>query len=45
VRILTRHPENLEHDRLVFVPALPNLGRVGDALGAVSFLHDVFKFI
>ena len=42
---MMRQLENLEHDRLVFVPTLPNIGHFGHALWLVSLPRDTLKFI
>jgi hypothetical protein len=45
VRIIPRHPENLEGDHLIVMLALPNFGDLGDALGLVPFLHHALKSV
>jgi len=44
MRILARHLENLESNRLASVPTLPNFDHLGDMLGIVSLPHDTPKF-
>ena len=40
-----RHLENLECDHLVFIPTLPNIDDLGDALRVDSLPHDALEFI
>ena len=44
-RIAVRYPENLDSDHLVVVHTLPNLGRLGDALGMVSLPRNTIEFV
>jgi len=43
--IISRPPENLEHDRLAVVPTLPNFGLLIDVSGTVALLRDTLKLI
>ena len=45
LRIMTGYVKHLELDHLIFVPTLPNVDQLGDAVGIISLPHDAFEFI